>query len=461
MIDSDGEIATTTGSVAGWALPIAGQVGTNQNSDPQAQPPPNLLAASGPEASDLIDGFPQQLTAAPSMAGLIPGLDRGAKATLAASNAVTGLGQELTIHSKSKAPTLNSTSPHSMDASAPISAEAFERKPASPEGPSPVRPEHAQHAPSARTSGGLRSDAQGPVPQSTGSVRAPSGLSQSGPTQIRPTAPTDAGADLSAALSAVANDSTSQLPALTSASTKPADQLTVPAAAHATPGVLPITVPGGSPASAAPGWMSSDPLHVKELVAPDSGVQAIGAGAAETTMGTRSDASPDAHTGDARAALRSTEGEQQAAETVPGLTHARLVQSLAGSQMQVSLRSEDFGKVTVHAGYGRDALSAQISLENPQLGAALSSHIPAMEQKLAGEHGLRTSVVISTGPDGQGTQNPSKDASAQPERNASSYKSSVSRTSFPGSMEAAAIAVEQTISPATTQASAGRLNIRI
>ena len=81
---------------------------------------------------------------------------------------------------------------------------------------------------------------------------------------------------------------------------------------------------------------------------------------------------------------------------LPSLTNARLVQRLSGSEMQVSLHSDDLGRLTVHTAFARDAISAQITLDNPQLGSTLAAHLPAMEQRLAQDHGLRASVTIDT-----------------------------------------------------------------
>ncbi len=80
----------------------------------------------------------------------------------------------------------------------------------------------------------------------------------------------------------------------------------------------------------------------------------------------------------------------------PGVTTARLLQSFSRSEMQVKVNSAEFGRVTIHTAYGREAIAAQITLSNAQLGSALAAHVPAIEQKLGQDHGLRASVTIDT-----------------------------------------------------------------
>ncbi len=105
----------------------------------------------------------------------------------------------------------------------------------------------------------------------------------------------------------------------------------------------------------------------------------------------------------------SARGETNASTELPSVTNARLMQSLSRSEMQISVHSQDFGRVSIQTAYGREAISAQITLESSQLGSALSNHVPAMEQKLSQDHGLRASVSIDTqtrGDGGGSGQNP-------------------------------------------------------
>ncbi len=143
---------------------------------------------------------------------------------------------------------------------------------------------------------------------------------------------------------------------------------------------------------------------------------------------------------------------------LPSVAQARLMQSLNGSQMQVDLTSAEFGRVTVHAGYARTGLSAQISLDSAQLGAAITAHLPGVEQKLSEAHGLRASLQISTatpGEDGRGGQRESGSR-----QNQSAY-----RGRFQGDDRAhTGLAEFSSLSSSTVsslQETAGQLNIRI
>ncbi len=93
--------------------------------------------------------------------------------------------------------------------------------------------------------------------------------------------------------------------------------------------------------------------------------------------------------------------ESESAEAMGSiLSGVQLMQTLQRSAMQVHINAAEFGRVSVHATYGREGIAAQISLENTDLGSALgsalSAHVPAMEQKLASDGSSRASVSVST-----------------------------------------------------------------
>ncbi len=142
----------------------------------------------------------------------------------------------------------------------------------------------------------------------------------------------------------------------------------------------------------------------------------------------------------------------------PTLTHARLMQTMGGSQMQVNLSTEEFGRVSVRAGYSRDALTAQITLDNAQLGTAISAHLPGAEQKLAGDHGLRTAITVNTSTANQdlgGGQSGSNHRQGNAPNSAKSGP--FSRSPLTGADPDRSSASTSTPTPATS----GRLNIRI
>ncbi len=125
--------------------------------------------------------------------------------------------------------------------------------------------------------------------------------------------------------------------------------------------------------------------------------------------------------GNASAAAPQPLGQKvEAAPELPGITAARLLQSLSHAEMQIKVNSEDFGRVTIHAAYGHESIAAQITLENTQLGSALGSalaaHMPAIEQKLGQDHGLRASVTIDTQAQAGGEQGRQRQPDAPPAR---------------------------------------------
>lgn len=156
------------------------------------------------------------------------------------------------------------------------------------------------------------------------------------------------------------------------------------------------------------------------------------------------------------------------AQTTPGhladpataqMAQARLVQALGGPQMQVTLHTEEFGRVSVHTGLGRESLATQITVDNPQLSAAISSHVPAAEQRMAAESGLRSTIQINLDASGTESGQGGSRSGGQPYQ-----QSSASRSLRPVSgygLEAEAIS-SPTFTPAqASSAAVGRLNIRI
>ena len=139
----------------------------------------------------------------------------------------------------------------------------------------------------------------------------------------------------------------------------------------------------------------TDPLALASAIQPGS--------AASAAHGLLSDAlqAPPANLPfpipSASAAIQSRTAAASVQEISPLLTHSRLLQSVHGSQMQVQLESGDFGRITMHAGYGRNGLSAEISVDHAELASTIAAHFPGVEQRLVNDHGLATSLRLSTG----------------------------------------------------------------
>ncbi len=143
---------------------------------------------------------------------------------------------------------------------------------------------------------------------------------------------------------------------------------------------------------------SAGPLGVAQPGAPTgANLLAVAgrstAGIASQELGRNVTAQSAPSTTEASEAIKN---EHEPIVELPSVTNARLLQSFSRSEMQVQVHSADFGRVTVHTAYGRDSISAQITLENAQLGSAVAAHVPAIEHKLGQDAGLRASVSVNT-----------------------------------------------------------------
>ncbi len=76
---------------------------------------------------------------------------------------------------------------------------------------------------------------------------------------------------------------------------------------------------------------------------------------------------------------------------------ARLIQSMSQTEMRVGMHSAEFGEISIRTAVSQQQMTAQISVDSSDLGKAISAHIPAMQEKLGGETGLRALVEVSQG----------------------------------------------------------------
>lgn len=70
---------------------------------------------------------------------------------------------------------------------------------------------------------------------------------------------------------------------------------------------------------------------------------------------------------------------------------------MSQSEMRVGMHSAEFGEISIRTSVTPQQMMAQISVDHGDLGKAISAHIPAMEQKLGGETGLRALVEVNQG----------------------------------------------------------------
>ncbi|HZD31233.1 MAG TPA: hypothetical protein VE779_06185 [Candidatus Angelobacter sp.] len=73
---------------------------------------------------------------------------------------------------------------------------------------------------------------------------------------------------------------------------------------------------------------------------------------------------------------------------------AHLAERMKESEINLSVRSVDFGNVAIHTAMSHERLSAQISLEHNELGKAIAGDVPALQSKLSQEHGIQASIEV-------------------------------------------------------------------
>ena len=89
--------------------------------------------------------------------------------------------------------------------------------------------------------------------------------------------------------------------------------------------------------------------------------------------------------------------QSQGSETAPasGINTARVIQNMSDTEMRVGMHSAEFGDISIRTSVSMQQMTAQISVDHGDLGKAISAHIPAMQEKLGGESGLRATVEVS------------------------------------------------------------------
>jgi hypothetical protein len=98
--------------------------------------------------------------------------------------------------------------------------------------------------------------------------------------------------------------------------------------------------------------------------------------------------------------------QQWGAAAASNVHSAQVIQSVHQSEMRMGMNSAEFGNISITASVNQHTISAQISLDHPELGHMLSSHIPSMQEKLGNAYGLESKVEVraNTGASGSGSQ---------------------------------------------------------
>ena len=74
---------------------------------------------------------------------------------------------------------------------------------------------------------------------------------------------------------------------------------------------------------------------------------------------------------------------------------AKLMQSMSQSEMQVGMRSTEFGDISIRTSVSQQQMLAQISLSHSELSQAISAHVSSVQSKLGEEYGLHASIEVS------------------------------------------------------------------
>lgn len=149
----------------------------------------------------------------------------------------------------------------------------------------------------------------------------------------------------------------------------------------------------------------------------------------------------------------------ESAQVAHALSGAQLIQSAHSSEMKLGMQSAEFGNISISTSLNHQALSAQISIDHSALGHALSTHLPAIEEKLGSAYGVQAKVELRDTGARSSANNAGSDAG----------QNSQSRSGTPGRSTGQASgwkvgSVNSTISSPTlssSNSSSARLDIRI
>ena len=76
------------------------------------------------------------------------------------------------------------------------------------------------------------------------------------------------------------------------------------------------------------------------------------------------------------------------------ISNAKLIEHLKESEINLNMRSADFGNVAIHSVMSRERLATQISLERNELSKAIANEAPVLQSKLSQEHGIQATIEV-------------------------------------------------------------------
>jgi hypothetical protein len=91
----------------------------------------------------------------------------------------------------------------------------------------------------------------------------------------------------------------------------------------------------------------------------------------------------------------SNESDRGDGAATSGINAAKLIQTMGQTGMNVAMRSNEFGNISIHTSVSQQQMLAQISLEHGDLSQALASHVSSVQTKLENESGLHTVIEVN------------------------------------------------------------------
>jgi hypothetical protein len=91
----------------------------------------------------------------------------------------------------------------------------------------------------------------------------------------------------------------------------------------------------------------------------------------------------------------SNESDSGDGAATTGINAAKLIQTMGQTGMNVAMRSNEFGNISIHTSVSQQQMLAQISLDHGDLSQALASHVSSVQTKLENESGLHTVIEVN------------------------------------------------------------------
>jgi hypothetical protein len=103
------------------------------------------------------------------------------------------------------------------------------------------------------------------------------------------------------------------------------------------------------------------------------------------------------HSSDVSGSLPSDQLNSGEAAGTSGINTARLIQTMGETEMRVGMHSSEFGEISIRTSVSQQQMVAQITTDHGDLGAAISAHIPSVQEKLGSNFGLHASIQLNQG----------------------------------------------------------------